>query len=74
MIKWMTNSCHETKEVLGIDYRCCGSCHEDVEYGMRDCIEHYTKFKDLLFYACCGFPELDDYDWKKFEAKLENGM
>ena len=71
MTHWFTDSCEETKNVLGRDYKCCNSCHEDVIYGMRDCIEQYTKSKDLLFYTCCGFPELTEEEEKEFEKKLE---
>lgn len=60
------------KELFNISYDCCGSCHEDSQLGFDDCMEKYTKFKDIYFRGCCGFPKLTDEQWKAFEVKLEN--
>ena len=73
MTEWFTNNCEETKDILGREYHCCRSCHDDVGVGFRDCIEKYTKNKGLLFYACCGFPKLSEEEWIIFEKTLRMG-
>ena len=36
MTEWKTNNCRKTKKILGIDYKCCNSCHEEVALNIRD--------------------------------------
>jgi hypothetical protein len=66
-------TCQDLKEFLGIDFKCCPTCHYDPYEREMGAFEKYTKFKDLQFSACCGFPkeELSDEQWKKLEKKLE---
>ena len=67
---WMTSNCSETKKILGKDFRCCNTCHDDPYEREMGAFEHYTKFQDLLYDACCAFPILSDEEWVEFERKL----
>lgn len=68
--KWMTSNCEETKKILGKYFHCCNTCHTDPYEREMGVFEKYTKFQDLLFEACCGFPKLTDEEWILFEEKL----
>jgi len=50
MSDWYTLSCEETKKVLGRDWQCCNTCHEDYysEWSAGE-LEKYTKFRNYLF-------------------------
>lgn len=72
----LTNSCKETKKLLGYYWNCCNTCHDDPYEREMGVFEKYTKFEDFPFEACCGFHEvkdkITDEEWKEFENKLKN--
>lgn len=65
-------SCSVIAEVmyLGVDYRCCTSCHEDEDLGYN-IFEKYDG--DDWISCCCGLSgviDFEDIPWDKLRARI----
>ena len=47
--------CEALSARLGIEPACCGSCHDDDEFGIDLCVEH--QFPDGYYIICCMMAE-----------------
>ena len=67
--------CEHIQEHLGLDFYCCGSCHEDADLGYSQLLEDYSDSrgmeKGFMLNYCCQAPKLSDEEFKKLVNKWQ---
>lgn len=54
---------------LGVKWECCGSCHDDEDWGYSRMVGGLDPRTGDELHGCCGVPDITDEQWGEMRKR-----